>query len=221
MSKILFLDCDSTLSTIEGIDELAACRGSEIQQQVVELTNGAMSGQVPIDEVFARRLDLIQPTFEMCQEVGRKYVATITDNGKAVLDAMRQQGWKPVIVSGGFTEAIRPLAGELGIEEVFAVSLRFNSDGTYQNFDRSAPTARNHGKTDVIRHYCETNEIEKSVMIGDGISDWETHTVVDLFVGFGGVVERQSVKERATEYLACFQELPHVVSRRLGKVVSV
>ena len=221
MPKILFLDCDSTLSSIEGIDELAACRGSAIEQQVVQLTNEAMSGSVPIDEVFARRLDLIQPTQEMCQQVGQKYVATITEGTQAALKIMRLCGWKPVIVSGGFTEVIQPLAEELEIEDVFAVSLSFNSDGSYKDFDHNAPTSRNYGKAEIISRYCDQFDAEKSVMVGDGISDWETQSEVDLFIGYGGVVERDSVRELASEYLTSFKELPATIARRLGAVRSV
>ena len=57
--KLLFIDCDSTLSTIEGIDELARAKGDEVFAQVVELTNAAMNGEVPISEVFPRRMRMI------------------------------------------------------------------------------------------------------------------------------------------------------------------
>ena len=49
--KLFFIDCDSTLSTIEGIDELARGKGGDVFERVVELTNAAMNGEVPIGEV--------------------------------------------------------------------------------------------------------------------------------------------------------------------------
>jgi len=54
--KLVFFDCDSTLSTIEGIDELARLSGPEVFQQVVALIDAAMNGDVPIHEVFGRRM---------------------------------------------------------------------------------------------------------------------------------------------------------------------
>ena len=39
MKKIIAFDCDSTLSAIEGVDELARLAGSEIFDQVENLTN--------------------------------------------------------------------------------------------------------------------------------------------------------------------------------------
>ncbi len=51
-TKLLFLDCDSTLSSIEGIDELARLSDPAIFAEVVTLTNAAMNGEVPLREVF-------------------------------------------------------------------------------------------------------------------------------------------------------------------------
>jgi phosphoserine phosphatase len=47
--ELIIFDCDSTLSTIEGIDELARWQGRT--QQVAELTNRAMNGDVPLESV--------------------------------------------------------------------------------------------------------------------------------------------------------------------------
>lgn len=56
----VFFDCDSTLSTIEGIDELARLKG--VEDRIVELTNAAMDGKIPLQEVYAERLRLLSPT---------------------------------------------------------------------------------------------------------------------------------------------------------------
>ncbi len=56
------LDADSTLAGIEGIDWLAARRGPEVQQSVEALTTQAMDGRLALDQVYTRRLALIEPT---------------------------------------------------------------------------------------------------------------------------------------------------------------
>ncbi|MBI4545890.1 MAG: hypothetical protein HY703_11890, partial [Gemmatimonadetes bacterium] len=61
---VLF-DCDSTLSAIEGVEELAAAHRAE----VVALTESAMRGQVPLEQVYARRLELARPTRERVAEL--------------------------------------------------------------------------------------------------------------------------------------------------------
>jgi phosphoserine phosphatase len=52
--KLIVFDCDSTLSKIEGIDELARLRGEKTFSEIEALTNAAMNGEVAIDEIFAR-----------------------------------------------------------------------------------------------------------------------------------------------------------------------
>lgn len=207
MKKTLYLDCDSTLCAIEGVDELAALRGADVEQQVIELTNEAMDGTVAIDQVFARRLDLIRPTRSMCKQIGAQYITTLSHGVAEALSNLRELGWRPVIISGGFTQVIEPVAELLGIEEIHAVDLYFDSDGNYAGFDSSAPTARNGGKPDIIRKLHKDKSSDRIVMLGDGISDWETTPVVDLFIGYGGVVERASVKERAAAYIYEFSDL--------------
>jgi len=55
--RFVFFDVDSTLVTIEGIDVLAGGN-----PEIASLTNAAMNGEIPLDQVYARRLELIRPT---------------------------------------------------------------------------------------------------------------------------------------------------------------
>lgn len=206
--KLLFLDCDSTLSAIEGIDELAALRGPEVEAEVVALTNAAMNGEVPIGDVFARRLELIRPTADHCEEVGRLYIERVAPGAPEALAETREAGWTPIIISGGFTNPIRPFADFLGIPEIHAVPLLFAPDGSYLDFNRDALTARNGGKPDLIRQIRSVRQPTRTAMVGDGISDLETLPVVDLFVGFGGFTPRPAVQQQATHFIHRFAELP-------------
>ena len=57
---LIFFDCDSTLSTIEGIDELARLKGKE--GRVGLLTNKAMDGELDLADVYGKRLRAINRT---------------------------------------------------------------------------------------------------------------------------------------------------------------
>jgi HAD superfamily phosphoserine phosphatase-like hydrolase len=204
--KLLFIDCDSTLSAIEGIDELARARGAEVFSEVVALTHAAMNGEVPIHEVFPRRMEMIRPDRALCDEVATHYIEAVVSGAEEFIAEAKADGWLPVILSGGFAPLILPLAAVLGIEHVEAVPLRFNQDGSYAGYGADYPTTRNLGKNEVIRAWRKSEQPSRVVMVGDGVSDLETKPDVDLFVGFGGVVARPAVREGCDFWLADMRE---------------
>jgi HAD superfamily phosphoserine phosphatase-like hydrolase len=191
--KLFFIDCDSTLSSIEGIDELARGKGEDVFAQVVDLTNAAMNGEVPIGEVFPRRMEMIRPDRALCDEIAALYIATVVPGAAEMIRELKDDGWLPVILSGGFEPLIQPLARHLGVAHVEAVPLYFHNDGSYKGYGMDYPTTRNLGKNEVIREWKQALLPEQVVMIGDGMSDLETKPDVDVFIGFGGVVARPKV----------------------------
>jgi HAD superfamily phosphoserine phosphatase-like hydrolase len=197
--NLFFIDCDSTLSRIEGIDELARAKGDEVFAQVVALTNAAMNGEIPIAEVFPRRMALIRPDQKLCHEIGELYVQTLVPGVVEMIQEVKDAGWLPVILSGGFAPLIRPIACHLGIDHVEAVPLYFHDDGSYKGFGEDYPTTRNLGKNEIIREWRNAMLPERCVMMGDGVSDLETKPDVDVFIGFGGVVARAKV-EAGSDY---------------------
>ena len=200
--KLFFIDCDSTLSTIEGIDELARGKGGDVFARVVELTHAAMNGEIPIGEVFPRRMEMIRPDRELCDAVAALYVETIVPGAVEMIRELKDAGWLPVILSGGFAPLIQPLAERLGIAHVEAVPLYFNEDGSYKGYGEDYPTTRNLGKNEVIREWKQALLPERVAMMGDGMSDLETKPDVDDFIGFGGVVARPKIEQGSDHWLA-------------------
>jgi len=211
-SKLLFLDCDSTLSAIEGIDELARLRGADCFAEIEAMTHAAMEGTIPISEIFGRRLEIIRPTREEVARVGQMYIERVEPAAKATLELLRAAGWTPCILSAGFRESIKPLAAYLGIDQVEAVGLHFDDAGNYAGYASDYPTTRNGGKPEVIKKMIQQCAPTRTVMVGDGISDLETQAVVDLFVGYGGVVARPRVQAEARAFIRHFDELPTLLA---------
>ena len=212
VSKLLLLDCDSTLSALEGIDELGRLRGPEVFKSVEDMTNAAMNGGTPMEAIFAKRLDIIQPTKAELESIGAKYIATVEPTALAALAQIRAAGWTIVIVSGGFTQAIRPFADFLGVERVEAVVLKFKPDGSYAGFDESCPTCRTKGKNEVARRLRAEFKATRVVMVGDGASDLEVKEDVDLMVGFGRYVQRPKVKAGADKFILSLDQLPAAIA---------
>jgi phosphoserine phosphatase len=195
--RFVFFDVDSTLVTIEGIDVLA--NGNP---EIVRLTEAAMNGDVAIDEVYGRRLEIIRPTRADIDALGARYVAALVDGAEETIAALREAGAHVHLVTAGIAQAIAPLAAKLGIAErnVHAVELVFDADGKYKDFDRRSLLTRNGGKELVVRAIVARAK-GASAFVGDGVSDLETQPVVDLFIGFGGVQMRQRVKDNAKVYV--------------------
>ena len=210
-TKLLLLDCDSTLSAIEGVDELGRLRGLAVFKAVEDMTNAAMNGGTPMEEIFAKRLNMIKPTLAELQAIGTKYIATVEPTAVETLDKLRAAGWKIAIVSGGFTQAIMPLAKFLGVARVEAVVLKFNEDGTYAGFDETCPTSKSKGKNMIARRLRADFKAQTVVMVGDGASDLEVKGDVDKVIGFGRYVVRPKVKAGADAFVMSLADLPGVL----------
>jgi phosphoserine phosphatase len=209
--KLIVFDCDSTLSAIEGIDELARVNGPDTFQEIEALTNAAMNGEVPIDDIFAQRLDIIKPSLDTCKKVGQLYIEHIEPTALATLSQLRSDGWEIVIVSGGFTQVIEPLAALLGVKRIEAVPLKFREDGSYAGYDTSAPPTRNGGKPQIIEQLKAELSPEHIVMVGDGISDLEAKSVADVFIGFGRYAAREKVRSESDHFVFSLDEIPSIV----------
>lgn len=205
--KLIFLDCDSTLSAIEGIDELARLRGAGVMAQIQTMTNDAMDGAIPLESVFQRRLEIIRPTRAEVAAVGRLYVEKVEPTAQATVAALRATGWTPIIVSGGFRPIIAPLAEFLGIERVEAVELFFDAAGGYAGYDEHSLMTRSGGKPRCVEFLKTELSPQRTVLVGDGVSDLETVGVVDLFIGFGRYVERAKVKSGAQAFVRRLDEI--------------
>lgn len=208
------LDVDSTLSAIEGIDWLAHRRGVEVRQRVKDLTERAMRGEIPIDQVYGDRLDSVRPSRGEIAELGRAYVDNLESGAQKSLALLTNAGVGIIIVTAGLRDAILQLSRALGIAEddVHAVAIRFTDSGEYAGFDTESPLTRNEGKATVVRGL----GLQKPILaLGDGITDLELKTVeppaVDAFAAYTGVVERAPVIHAADYVVRSFDELPAIV----------
>jgi phosphoserine phosphatase len=199
--KIIAFDCDSTLSAIEGIDELGRSRGPAVFAQIEAMTHDAMNGRLPVEAVFGRRLEIIQPRRADADAVGRRYVETVEPTAQATIAALKLRGWTPVIISGGFRPLMASLAEHLGIERVEAVDIFFHSDGAYNGYDKNYPTTRSGGKPEIVAALKREFSPKQFVMVGDGASDLETKPSVDRFVGFGRYTPREAVRQGAHDFI--------------------
>jgi phosphoserine phosphatase len=215
---LVFFDCDSTLTHIEGIDELARLKG--LFDEVQRLTAAAMDGEVHLSSVYDRRLELLNPTRADMQAVERLYRTSEVTDSRQVIAALRFLKRQVFIVSGGLAPAVMPFGESLGVprSNIQAVDVTFdrlsgrwwdyrldqagfNPDERYLDHD-AGPLTETHGKAGIVRQLRE-GHAARALLVGDGVSDLMAAPAVDLLVGFGGVVRRERVAGEADVFIEC------------------
>lgn len=214
--ELIFFDCDSTLSSIEGIDELA--RNKDRLAEVKKMTDAAMEGEVHLQNIYDARLDLLRPTRAEIRELEYRYRQAVTPGAVEVIRALLWAGKELFIVSGGLLAAVQPFGQWLGIprQNIRAVDVRYNvlsgewwdyqrdrwgerPDVEYMDPDRS-PLIETHGKIAVIRDLRRLFR-GRAMLVGDGVSDLVARPAVELMVGFGGVVRRERVAAESDVFI--------------------
>jgi phosphoserine phosphatase len=199
-ARIVFLDCDSTLSAVEGIDELARRKGVD----VAALTAAAMAGTVPLQSVYRRRLELIRPDEDDFIWLADRYARTTVPGAVDLVAALARLEIPCHVISGGLRPAVLPFALSIGFtaDRVHAVDYPLDAPDPVDTAC-AHPLARDGGKPATIATLC-TNGPARSqrMLVGDGTSDLEAGSECGLFVGFGGVVDRPEVRRAAPVFLA-------------------
>ena len=72
---IVCFDCDSTLSKIEGIDELARRVG--LGAELAKLTNASMNGEIALEAIYGKRLELIKPNRDAIEWLADLYISEL------------------------------------------------------------------------------------------------------------------------------------------------
>lgn len=123
---------------------------------------------------------------------------------------LRQNNTQVYLITGGFNCLIEPVAKELGIpmSNMFANRLFFTFNGEYAGFDINQPTSHSGGKGEAIQLIRqELADNANIVMIGDGATDLEASPPADHFIGYGGNIVRDEVRNRAKYYATFFGQL--------------
>jgi phosphoserine phosphatase len=208
--KTVVFDCDSTLSTIEGIEELAR----EHRAEVEALTEEAMRGTIPLEQVYGRRLELVRPPRGRVLALGQRYIETLVPDAIETVAALKSEGLNVRVISGGLKPAVLAVARSLGVPEeaVAAVDIYFDENGSYAGFDETSPLATSGGKRRIIENWRLEGPV---LMVGDGATDQEAQPAVDAFAAFAGVVYRAQVVA-AADYVIRENSLAPVLPIALG-----
>jgi HAD superfamily phosphoserine phosphatase-like hydrolase len=206
------LDADSTLSDVEGIDWLAARREPIVAANVAALTKAAMNGEVTLDSIYGKRLEIVAPSRGDIFALSETYVQRVAPGAVDVIRDFIANGVRVLILSGGVRAALLPLAELLGVrdEDVHAVEIRLGATGSYLGFDATARLAKQEGKLELLKVLSE--RLPRPILhVGDGMTDAVTRDVADAFAVYTGFVRRAAVIPYANFEVTSFGELRSLV----------
>lgn len=123
---LLVADMDSTMITVECIDELADYAG--IKPQIAEITERAMQGELDFSEALEARVALLAGMGEEVIEACLTERVTLMPGARTLIQTMKAWGARTILVSGGFTHFAGPVARQIGFDEAYANRLEI-ADG--------------------------------------------------------------------------------------------
>jgi D-3-phosphoglycerate dehydrogenase / 2-oxoglutarate reductase len=198
--KIFVIDFDSTVTQVEGLDELAAIAlkgqadGAEIVKKIKGLTDAGMSGEISFSEALKSRIELLKANKSHIEILIDFLKTKISDSFLRNKSFLKEYNADIYIVSSGFKEFILPITQSLGLkdENVYANTFTFDEEGNITGVDQSNVLAQTGGKIKLM----ESLKFEGHVsVIGDGYTDFEIKKAgfADRFYAFTENVERPKV----------------------------
>ncbi len=187
-------------------------------EEVSAWTKKAMDGNTKFEDALAARLDIIKPSRASIEKCLDDHPLELSPGVDTFIESLIERGIDVYLVSGGFRIMIEPIARELCVAKsnIYANTIFFDentSTGEYTGFCRDEPTSADMGKPKAVQQIKDEYGYDKIVMIGDGATDAQAKPPADAFIGFGGVIVREAVREKACWYVKDFQSLTDVIQK--------
>jgi phosphoserine phosphatase len=180
--KLLAMDMDSTLITIECIDEIADMQG--LKPQVSEITESAMRGEIDFRQSLTQRVALLKGLDASALQRVYDERLHLSPGAENMLSAVKKAGLKTLLVSGGFTFFTDRMKARLGLDythsnvlEIIDGKLTGKVIGTIVDAEEKQCT---------VERICTELGISphQAIVMGDGANDLKMMSVAGLSVAF-------------------------------------
>ena len=207
------IDFDSTFTKVEGLDELAniALAGSanreKIVQQIRNLTEQGMNGEITFSEALTKRIALLKANRSDIDKLVDFLYTQVSESFQRNEKFLREYADNILIISGGFKEFIVPIVTSMGIKEanVYANTFVFDAEGNITGVDENNVLAHEKGKVKLLGSLNLDGDI---YAIGDGYTDYELRSsgLANRFYAFTENVEREKVTAKADHIVPSLDE---------------
>lgn len=180
--KLLAMDMDSTLITIECIDEIADMQG--LKPQVSAITEAAMRGEIEFNESLTRRVALLKGLDAAALQRVFDERLQLSPGAENMLAAVKAAGIKTLLVSGGFTFFTDRMKAALGLDYAHSNVLEI-VDGKLTGKVVGGIVNAEEKKLTVERVCAELNIApSQAIVMGDGANDLNMMKIAGLSVAF-------------------------------------
>jgi phosphoserine phosphatase len=180
--KLVAMDMDSTLITIECIDEIADMQG--LKPQVAEITEAAMRGEIEFRESLTRRVSLLRGLDAAALQRVYDERLRLSPGAENMLNAVKAAGLKTLLVSGGFTFFTDRMKTRLGLDYTHSNLLEV-VDGKLTGRVVGGIVDADEKKNTVERVCAELGiSPRQAIVMGDGANDLKMMAISGLSVAF-------------------------------------
>lgn len=167
--SMLIADMDSTMITVECIDELADFVGKKTQ--VSEITEAAMRGELDFEGALKERVALLKGLSTGALEQCYRDRIEIMAGARTLLRTMTENDSFAALVSGGFTFFTERVAAEIGFHDTRANVLEIKDDQLTGYVIE--PICGAEAKLEALQEYCQQKNLtsDQVLAVGDGAND--------------------------------------------------
>jgi phosphoserine phosphatase len=180
--KLLVMDMDSTLITIECIDEIADMHG--LKNEVAAITESAMRGELDFRESLTQRVALLKGLEATALQQVFDERLLLSLGAKELLTGAQAAGLRTVLVSGGFTFFTDRLRQQLTFDVARANELEIIDDKLTGRVIGPIIDASEKRHTVEMQAQALGVPTTAAIVMGDGANDLEMMSVAGLSVAF-------------------------------------
>jgi len=180
--KLLLADMDSTIITVECIDELADFAG--IKEEVSAITEQAMNGELDFNDAFRARVGMLKGLNETVLQQTYDERVTLMPGARTLIQTMKANGCYSALVSGGFTFFTSRIREKVGFDMDDSNALIFDKGKLTGN--AAEPILNSEAKLNNLNRLLKELNLDRtqSVAIGDGANDIPMIEAAGLGVSF-------------------------------------